>query len=203
MLRRPDPRIIVYLVYGPDSGLVDERARKLAEGAVDEGADPFQLVRLEGDTVAADPGRLPDEVGTIGLFGGRRAVWVKAGGRSIAPAVEAVLDGPAGGATVVIEAGDLARSAPLRALCEGSPKALALPCYPDGDKEIGGLIDKTFAMRTSSIPRRPRSAAGPARWRPPRDPRGDRKASPLRPRRARSDGGRCRSDPRRRVEPRP
>ncbi|TDN21357.1 DNA polymerase III subunit delta, partial [Lactobacillus crispatus] len=62
--RGPDPRIPVILVYGPDTGLVTERARKLAEDFVDDPADPFALVRIDGDALAADPGRLCDEAGT-------------------------------------------------------------------------------------------------------------------------------------------
>ena len=144
VLRRPDPCILVYLVYGPDTGLANERARKLAERAVDDPADPFQLIRLDGDTVAAEPGRLADEAGTLGLFGSRRAIWVKPTSRNIATAVEAVLDGPAGDTTVVIEAGDLGKASPLRTVCERSQKALALPCYADGDRDLGTLVDETF-----------------------------------------------------------
>ena len=144
VLRRPDPRILVYLVYGPDTGLANERARMLAERAVEDPADPFQLIRLDGDAIAADPGRLADEAGTIGLFGSKRAIWVKPTSRNIATAVEAVLDGPAGDTTVVIEAGDLGKASPLRTLCERSQKALALPCYADGDRDLGTLVDETF-----------------------------------------------------------
>ena len=58
--------------------------------------DPFALVRLEGDALASEPSRLVEEAHTIPLFGGKRAVWVKAGGRNFAAAVEAVLATPAG-----------------------------------------------------------------------------------------------------------
>ena len=52
------------------------------------------------------------------LFGGRRAVWVKAGSRNFAAAVEAVVASPPTDCRIVIEAGDLRRNAPLRAICE-------------------------------------------------------------------------------------
>lgn len=157
VLRRPDPRILVYLVYGPDSGLANERAKALATRAVDDPADPFQLVRLDGDTVAAEPGRLADEAGTIGLFGARRAIWVKPTSRNIAPAVEAVLDMPAGDVAVVIEAGDLGKASPLRALCERSQKALALPCYADTDRDLGALVDETFREARIGLSREARA----------------------------------------------
>ncbi|MGY2048046.1 DNA polymerase III subunit delta [Methylobacterium sp. JK268] len=142
LLRRgPDPRVAVVLVYGPDTGLVAERARRLAEQAVTDPTDPFALVKLDGDVLASDPGRLVDEAGTIGLFGGKRAVWVRPGSRNLAPAVEALLKAELPESFAVIEAGDLAKSAPLRALCERSQRALALPCYPDDVRALADLID--------------------------------------------------------------
>jgi DNA polymerase-3 subunit delta len=87
---RPDPARPVVLVFGPDTGLVNERVNALIKASVDDLADPFALARLEGEDVSADPSRLVEEALTIPLFGGRRAVWVKAGSRNIAPAVEAL-----------------------------------------------------------------------------------------------------------------
>ena len=62
---------------------------------------------LEAEDLSAEPSRLVEEAQTIPLFGGRRAVWVKAGSRNIAPAVEALLALRAIECRVVIEAGDL------------------------------------------------------------------------------------------------
>ena len=96
-------------------------------GAVDDPRDPFALARIEGDALADEPERLVEEAHTVPLFGGRRAVWVKAGGRNFTPAVERVLAAPPGAdCRIVIEAGDLKRNAPLRAACERSANAAAL-----------------------------------------------------------------------------
>ena len=129
------------LVFGPDAGLVRERAEALVRMSVDDPKDPFQLARLDGDDLAGEPTRLVEEANTIPLFGGRRAVWVKAGGRNIAPAVEALIASPSPDCRVVIEAGDLKRSAPLRSLCERAKTAVALPCYADGERDLARLID--------------------------------------------------------------
>jgi DNA polymerase-3 subunit delta len=144
-LRKADPRIVVYLFYGPDTGLINERARALVERSIDDADDPFQLVRLDGDALAADPARLVDEAATVGLFGARRAIWVKATAKNLAPAVEPVLSAAFAETTVIIEGGDLSKSAPLRTLCERSPKALALPCYADSGRELGEIVDETLA----------------------------------------------------------
>jgi len=159
LIRRPDPRFAVILVYGPDLGLVNERARTVAERAVDDPSDPFQLIRLDGDVIASDPGRLADEAGTMGLFGSRRAIWVKPTSRNIAPSVEAVLTMPLQDTLVVVEAGDLGRSAPLRTLCERSPKAAALPCYADSDRDVGTVLDETLKAAGLAMSREARQAA--------------------------------------------
>jgi len=76
------------------------------------------------------------------LFGGRRAVWVKAGSRNFAPAVEALVAAASPDCRVVIEAGDLKRNAPLRVVCERAACAVALPCYADAERDIQRVIDE-------------------------------------------------------------
>ncbi len=139
---RPDPKRPVVLVYGPDAGLVRERAEALINNAVDDPRDPFALARLSGDELAAEPSRLVEEANTIPLLGGRRAVWVKAGSRNFVTAVEALLAAPSPDCRVLIEAGDLKRNAPLRTICERAPIAAALPCYADAERDIERLIDE-------------------------------------------------------------
>ena len=42
----------------------------------------------------------------------------------------------------MIEAGDLKRNAALRTVCERAKGAVAIPCYADGERDIGRLIDE-------------------------------------------------------------
>src|SRR5215470_5206974 len=139
----------VVLVFGPDSGLVRERAEALIRASVDDVSDPFSLARLDGDDLAAEPSRLVEEANTVPLFGGRRAVWVKVGSRNIAPAVDALLAAASPDCRVVIEAGDLRRNAPLRVLCERAKNAAALPCYADAERDRARLIDEE--MRAAGL----------------------------------------------------
>jgi len=140
-LNKPDPARPIILLYGPDAGLVRERADALVASAVDDPSDPFSLVRLDGDELSAEPSRLVEEAHTVPLFGGRRAVWVKAGSRNFAAAVEAVLAAPPTDCRIVIEAGDLKRNAPLRAICEKAKYAAVLPCYVDTERDLIRLVD--------------------------------------------------------------
>ncbi len=150
LIGRESAAYSIFLVFGSDSGLISERIRAIVKALVDDPADPFQLVRLSGDDVARDPGRLVDEAGTIPLFGGRRAVVVDAGGKAIAPAVEALMSGPAF-SPVVIEAGALKKDAPLRKLVERSRTAVAIECFPDEERDVLRLIDEEMARASLAI----------------------------------------------------
>lgn len=148
---RPDARPVV-LIYGADAGLVRERGETLLRSSVDDPQDPFSLVRFEADAVTGEPERLLEEAHTVPLFGGRRAISIRAGGANIAPAVERLLaDPPAGDCRVVIEAGDLRKTAPLRTLCERAKNAVALPCYADTEQTLTRLIQDELRQSGQTI----------------------------------------------------
>ena len=132
-LARRDPKHAVVLIFGPDLGLVRERAGTLVKRVVPDIADPFAVIRLEGDELSSDPRRLMDETRTVGLFGGERVVWIRAGTRNIVPALEPVLAEPCD-TLVVVEAGDLKKGAPLRSLylwMVNELMASRIPAQPD------------------------------------------------------------------------
>jgi DNA polymerase III subunit delta len=140
-LARPDPGRPIILLYGPDAGLVRERADALLASAVDDPSDPSSLVKLDGDELSAEPSRLVDEAMTVPLFGGRRAIRVRAGSRSFASGVDTLADTPLKDCRIVIEAGELRPESPLRKACERAKTAVAIGCYPDGERELSKLID--------------------------------------------------------------
>src|SRR6516164_4406411 len=76
-LQRPDRTIRAVLLYGPDTGLVRERAETLARTVCPDLKDPFRVADLSGSTLAADPARLADEAAQMSLMGGRRVVRVR------------------------------------------------------------------------------------------------------------------------------
>ena len=167
---RPDPARAIVLVFGPDAGLVSERADAIIRASVDDAADPFALVRLDGDTLASDPARLIDEATTMPLFGGRRAIRVRAGSRNIVPAIEGLLTTALRDCRVVVEAGDLKKGAALRNAFERSKVAVAIPCYADGDRDVARLIDEELRAENLAISPDARAALVPLLG-------GDRRAS--------------------------
>src|ERR1700678_463549 len=151
-LARPDPGRPIILLYGPDAGLVRERADALLASAVDDPSDPFSLVRLEGDELSAEPSRLVDEAMTIPLFGGRRAIRVRAGSRSFASGIDTLAEQPLKDCRIVIEAGELRPESPLRKSCERAKTAVAIACYPDAERDLAKLIDDELRLSNLRIP---------------------------------------------------
>ncbi len=156
-LARLDPGISLLLVYGPDQGLVGERAEGAARAFVGDKADALQIVKLDGSDLASDPLKLADEAHAAGLFGGRRAVRFAAPSRPVTAAVQLVLATPPRDCLIVIEAGDLPKSHALRTIVEKSASGLAVPCFVDQLRGIESLIDQVLGASGLSIDRASRS----------------------------------------------
>jgi DNA polymerase III subunit delta len=129
----------VILLFGPDEGLVSERAEIIAKSTVS--GDPANIMRLDGDAVAADPLLLADEANAISMFGGLRAIRVKAGGKSLTAALEPLLQALPQDARVILEAGDIKPTHALRALVEKTKSCAALACYSEDSRSLAQWLD--------------------------------------------------------------
>jgi len=152
-LARPDPRAVIILIYGPDRGLVAERARAFAAKTELPLDDPFTVVRLEGSEVEKESGRLLDEAHTVPMFSTRRLLWVRnaAGQKGLADDVKLLAKEAPRDAIVLIEAGDLKKGAALRTVVEGCDWGMALPCYADEARGIDQVIDEEMQKAGMSL----------------------------------------------------
>src|SRR4051812_29609438 len=157
-LARPDAGRPIILLYGPDAGLVRERADALIASAVDDPADPFSLVRMEGDELAAEPSRLVDEAMTVPLFGGRRAIRVRAGSKNFSSGVDTLSEMSVRDCRIVIEAGELRPESPLRKACERAKTAVAMACYPDTERDLAKLMEDELRIANLRIAQDARAA---------------------------------------------
>ncbi len=130
-LQKPDPAVNVVLFYGPDAGLVRERADNLAKLIVDDLNDPFRVAALTGAMLTDDPARLLDEMSAQALGGGRRLIRLQQAADNTTLALANFLaNAPQGDSFLLIEAGDLEKRSKLRSLCESDNKTVcAIPCY--------------------------------------------------------------------------
>ncbi|HEY0106930.1 MAG TPA: DNA polymerase III subunit delta [Rhizomicrobium sp.] len=142
---------VAALIFGPDQGLVRERAEALIRTVVPDLKDPFLIADLDDSTLASDPARLFDEAAAISMLGGRRVVRVRGAGNALAKLFERFLEEPAGDALVVVEGGDLARGTGLRKLFEAADNAVAVACYGDTARDLPDVIRDALRAEGLSI----------------------------------------------------
>jgi DNA polymerase-3 subunit delta len=147
----PPKDLVAALVFGPDSGLVRERAETLMKTVVSDLSDAFRVADLDSDDLSSDPARLSDEAAAISMLGGRRVVRVRGAGNSLAKLFDSFLDDPKGDALVVVEGGDLARGTGLRKVFEESDNAAALACYPDTARDLFDVVRNALKAQGLSV----------------------------------------------------
>ncbi len=146
-LARPDAGIAAVLIYGPDQGLVAERAEALARAIVDDPSDPFRTAEITGGALKQDPARLADEAGAISLSlngGERRLVRLRRATDDAAPLINDYLATADANAMVIADAGSLGSRSKLRKLFETAKNAAALACYEDDERTLGQVISETL-----------------------------------------------------------
>lgn len=149
-LKAPDPKIRAVLLFGPDAGLVRERADLLARLVCPDLKDPFRVAEVTGAGAAADPARLADEMAAMCLMGGRRVIRLRDATDGAAGAVENALAAP-GDALLVAEAGELPGRSLLRKLFESGAETAAIGCYADSPKDLAEVIRATLGAHRVGV----------------------------------------------------
>lgn len=144
-LKNPPQDTALILLYGPDSGLVSERALHISQKLAASFSPQGEILKLDDSDLAQHPGRIPLELQTVSMFGGRNIIRLKAGPRLSPSMLDEIFSFDTYEASLIIEAGDLKKSAKLRKLFETSKAAAAIPCYMDSAQDLGTLIDDIMA----------------------------------------------------------
>jgi len=143
----------IYLIYGPDRGLVSERAGMIAGKTGIDQNDPFSVTKLDVGDLQKEPSRLLDEAQSIGLFGGEKLIWVRgaANEKYLVDAVAFLSGASLDAASIIVEAGDLKKGSALRKTVEAARTAVAIPCYADDGRALNALIDNELSAEGLGI----------------------------------------------------
>ncbi len=143
-LAAPPEVVRAVLFYGPDGGLVRERAEALTVQVAEDASDPFRVVEMSGQALGEDPARLADEAAAISFTGGRRVVRIRDAGDRVCRIFESFLDQTPGDAMIVVEAGDLPARSSLRKLFEKHDFTAAVACYRDEGRDLERVIRQSL-----------------------------------------------------------
>lgn len=152
-VKSPDKAVRAVLVYGPDSGLMKERAQAIGRSVVADLNDPFNVSALSGPQLVDDPARLNDEAFAMSMMGGDRLIRIEDASDKLAPQLKAYLQNPNPQALIVLEGDDLGPRSALRKLCEEAQNAAAVPCYVEDERDMQRFIQDTLQAQNLRIER--------------------------------------------------
>ena len=133
------------LLFGPDTGLVQELAEKVGSLIVPDKADDFCVVKITPQKIKEIPSILLDEGNASGLFGGRKVLWLKNADNAVLDSVESYLDHIQNDTFLLITADNLTKNSSLRVFCESHEKMLCVACYADTERDVAEYIRETLA----------------------------------------------------------
>lgn len=152
-LRAVPKEIAAVLFYGPDQGLVRERAEKLLRSRVPDKSDPFNYAELGEDILKAEPTRLAEEMAALSFTGGQRAVFLRAATDKHAQLITDALASRNPQTLLVLCGDDLSPRSTLRQMFEKDAQLAALPCYHDEAQDVGSLLRAKLEAAKISAPR--------------------------------------------------
>ena len=140
-IARPDPAKPVILIHGPDRGRVQLRGKALISKLAGDPPDPMACIDLDPNLLDSEPGRLAEEADSVAMFGGNKVVVARMDDpKALTKPVEQLLAAPPQAATVVILAGDLKKSHPLRSRIEKADSGAAIACYAADRRDVAALL---------------------------------------------------------------
>ena len=150
-LAAPPETLRACLFYGPDGGLVRERAAALGKRHVGDLSDPFRVSAVAPAALGDRPGLLADEAAQLSLTGETRLVRLEGATDAAADPCRILLENEHAAALAIVEAGELPPRSKLRKLFEDAPDAAAIACYADDEAAVSRLIRATFDEARISI----------------------------------------------------
>lgn len=150
-LKAPDAKISAFLFFGPDAGLVAERAHDLAKLIAARATPPGEMLRFDDADLETDPDRLAIELETMPMFGGRKVIRATTGRRINANLLKPLVQGGRLAATLIVEGGNLKPDEALRTLFEKSEHAAAIACYADEAGDLEALVREVLKVHKLGI----------------------------------------------------
>lgn len=151
-VKKPDPKVRAVLLFGPDAGLIRERAKTLVAHFADEN-DPFAITELTGDALRKDGALLADATNALSLMGSAAVVNVRDVGDAQVSQIEDWLEAGAGVHPAIFESGELAPRSKIRAMFEKRSDAAAAGCYPDEGRDLAGVVREHMSSNGVTLER--------------------------------------------------
>jgi DNA polymerase-3 subunit delta len=147
-LECPPSNIKAVLFYGPDTGLIAERALKLTKAVIGERLDAFRLDEIDYDKIKANSTVLAEKIGALSFSGGRRVIRIKTCAASLPMDIQAIIkqyeESAYNDCLIIVTADDLPPASSTRKFFEGGKQIASLACYKDEALSARKVIGSTL-----------------------------------------------------------
>lgn len=150
-LKNPDPSVLTFLIYGPDQGLVTERASQLSQVLARRETPNGEIIRIDELDLENQPDRIGIELQTLPMFGGRKIIRTSVGRRINYQTLKGFIGDKTLCGILIVEAGSLRADENLRTSFEKSSSAASISCYGDEGRDLEALIRDTLKQSGLSI----------------------------------------------------
>jgi len=144
-LTRYDAGVRAALLYGPDSGLARDRAKRLSSLFLGSNPDPFALVELSEASLTADSALLADELSAISMMAPKRVILVQGAGDKCTRIIESAASCFNDSVLLIVLGEELSARSSLRLWFEKEASAASIACYQDELRDVHDVIRKKFA----------------------------------------------------------
>lgn len=137
------------LIFGADSGLVDERAQNMLQQLVPDVNDPFATNPIAADAILEDPTIVGDAIAAMSLMGDTQVVSLRHLSKEAAKSVADLWDhiSDIKGNFLLITMGDVPKTNALRKAFEKDANYATIACYHDDAKDLVSTLRAEFHAR--------------------------------------------------------
>ena len=141
------------LFYGPDGGLVRDRAKRFANVFLSGNTDPFAFVELTESQITADAALLSDELSAISMMAPKRVIMIRDGGDKLTKIIEGATSAFNDSVLLIVCGDELSSRSSLRAWFDKESSVAAVACYRDEMRDVQEVIRKTLSTAGVTVDR--------------------------------------------------
>lgn len=156
-LKKNNPEIKAFLLYGSNEGLVVELSKKLILTVTKNINDPFSVVYLSWDDIKSDTGVLSSEYNAMSLMGDRRVIILRDADNDLTKTLKEILPNSNSDTLLIICGGvNLNNKSSLVNFASNSDFIACFACYDDREENIASstralLIERGITYTTDAF----------------------------------------------------
>ncbi len=143
-VKKPDAAHRAILLYGPDSGLVRERAKRLTTSFLGEKYDTFALCELSTARITEDAALLADELSAINFMAPKRVLLVRDASDKLSRIIEEAAPYFNDSVLLIACADELSARSAMRLWFEKESSTASIACYRDDARDVQEVIRKSL-----------------------------------------------------------